>query len=93
MFDAIFCSDCPFAPFMRNTRAMRKSFIRIVDHVRYAATNYNIHNALDVDDPQHIYFKRIKIFDERNDLNEVAYMSFEQNDGTIWLVTITEYDE
>lgn len=93
MFDAIFCSDCPFTPFMRNSRAMRKSFVRIVDNVRYAAMNYNRHNNLAFDDPRFIYFKRLEVFEERNDLNEVAYMSFEQNDGELWLVAITEYDE
>ena len=81
MFDSIFCSDCPFASFMRVSRAQRKSFVRTVNHIRYAAMDYNRHNNLTFDDPRFIY------------LNEVAYMSFEQNDGELWLVAITEYDE
>lgn len=93
MFEVIFCSDCPFAALMRVSNAQRKSFVRTVDYVRYAAMDYNRRNNLDFDDPRFIYFKRIKVFEERNDLNEVAYMSFEQNDGTIWLATITEYKE
>lgn len=93
MFYAIFNSDCPFVPFMRESRAQRKSFVRTVDYIRYAAINYNIHNCFDFDDPRYVNFKRIEIFDERNDLNEIAYMSFEQNNGELWLVAITEYDE
>lgn len=93
MFDPIFCSDCPFASFMRMSRAQRKSFVRTVDYIRYAAMDYNRHNNLTFDDPRFIYFKRLEVFEERNDLNEVAYMSFEQNDGELWLVAITEYDE
>ena len=93
MFDAIFCSDCPFSAFMRTSAAQRKSFIRTIDRVRYAAINYNRYNCFDFDDPRYIYFKRVEIFDERNDLNEVAYMSFEQNNGELWLVAITQYDE
>lgn len=93
MFEAIFCSDCPFATFMRVSNAQRKSFVRTVDYVRYAAMDYNRRNNLAFDDPRFIYFKRIEVFDERNDLNEIAYMSFEQNDGTIWLAAITEYKE
>lgn len=93
MFDVIFCSDCPFAPFMRVSNAQRKSFVRTVDYVRYAAMDYNRRNGLAFTDPRFIYFKNIKVFKERNDLNEIAYISFEQNDGTLWLATITEYSE
>lgn len=93
MFDPIFCSDCPFAAFMRVSNAQRKSFVRTVDHIRYAAMNYNRHNGFSSDDPRFIYFKHIEIFDERNDLNEIAYMSFEQNNGELWLVAITQYKE
>lgn len=93
MFNAIFCSDCPFTAFLRDTRAMHKSFVRTIDHVRYAAINYNIHNTFSIDDPRYVYFKHVEFYNERNDLNEIAFMSFEQNDGEKWFVTITEYDE
>ena len=93
MFDAIFCSDCPFSAFMRVSNAQRKSFVRTVDYVRYAAMDYNRKNHLAFTDAGFVYFKRLEVLEERTDLNEVAFMSFEQTDGTLWLVAITEYKE
>ena len=91
MFYAIFESDCPFAAFVRKTSA--KSFVRIVDYVRYAAMDYDRHNIFEEDDPRYISFHHIRVYDERNDLNEVAHMVFMDNNGNRWVVTITEYDE
>ena len=93
MFNAIFESDCPFAAFMRKNA--NKSFVRMIDYVRHAAMDYNRHNAFDPfeDDPRYISFHHIHIYDERNDLNEVAHMVFMNDMGDRWVVTITEYDE
>ena len=93
MFYAIFESDCPFAAFMRKTSV--KSFVRMIDYIRYAAMDYNRHNALDPfeDDPRYISFHHIRVYDERNDLNEIAHMVFMNDMGDKWVVTITEYDE
>ena len=92
MFEAIFCSDCPFRPYVRINKVCRKSFVRIVSAIRYGVINYNVMQGYDFDDPRYIDFKRIEIFEESNDLHEVAYMTFQQGDE-YWLVAITEYDE
>lgn len=92
MFYAIFNSDCPFRSYVRINKACHKSFVRMVSAIRYGVINYNVMQAYDFDDPRYIDFKYIHILDERNDLNEVAYMTFQQGDN-YWLVTITEYDE
>ena len=91
MFYAIFESDCPFSAFIRKTSV--KSFVRMVDYVRYAAMNYDRHNIFEEDDPRYISFHHIRIYDERNDLNEVAHMVFMDGNNNRWVVTITEYDE
>ena len=93
MFNAIFESACPFSAFMRKNA--NKSFVRIVDYVRHAAMDYNRHNAFSPleDDPRYISFHHIRIYDERNDLNEIAHMVFMNDMGDRWVVTITEYDE
>lgn len=93
MFNAIFESDCPFATFIRKTSV--KSFVRMIDYIRYAAIDYNRHNAFSPleDDPRYISFHHIRVYDERNDLNEVAHMVFMNDMGDRWVVTITEYDE
>jgi len=91
MFYAIFESDCPFAAFVRKTST--KSFVRMVDYVRYAVINYDCHNIREEDDPHYISFHHIHIYDERNDLNEIAHMVFMDDNGNRWVVTITEYDE
>lgn len=93
MFYAIFESDCPFAAFMRKNA--NKSFVRIVDYVRHAAMDYNRHNVFDPfeNDPRYISFHHIRVYDERNDLNEVAHMVFMDDNNNRWVVTITEYDE
>ena len=93
MFYTIFESDCPFSAFMRKNA--NKSFVRIVDYVRYAAIDYNRHNAFSPleNDPRYISFHHIRVYDERNDLNEVAHMVFMNDMGDKWVVTITEYDE
>lgn len=92
MFYAIFNSDCPFRSYVRINKACHKSFVRIVSAIRYGVINYNVQQGYDFDDPRYIDFKYIRIPDERNDLNEVAYMTFQQG-NEYWLVTITEYDE
>ena len=93
MFYAIFEFDCPFVAFIRKNA--NKSFVRIVDYVRHAAMDYNRHNAFDPfeDDPRYISFHHIRVYDERNDLNEIAHMVFMDDNGNKWVVTITEYDE
>ena len=91
MFYAIFESDCPFAAFIRKTSV--KSFVRIVDYVRYAAMDYDRHNIFEEDDPRYISFHHIRIYNERNDLNEVAHMVFMDGNNNRWVVTITEYEE
>jgi hypothetical protein len=76
-------------------KSANKSFVRIVDYVRHAAMDYNRHNAFDPfkDDPRYISFHHIRVYDERNDLNEVAHMVFMDDNNNRWVVTITEYDE
>lgn len=93
MFYAIFESACPFTTFMRKNA--NKSFVRIVDYVRYAAMDYNRHNDFSPfeNDPRYISFHHIRVYDERNDLNEVAHMVFMDGNNNRWVVTITEYDE
>jgi len=93
MFYAIFESDCPFAAFVRKTS--NKSFVRMVDYVRYAAMDYNRHNGFSPfeNDPHYISFHHIHVYDERNDLNEIAHMVFMDDNNNRWVVTITEYDE
>ena len=91
MFYAIFESDCPFAAFVRKTSV--KSFVRVVDYVRYAAMDYDRHNIFEEDDPRYISFHHIRIYNERNDLNEVAHMVFMDGNNNRWVVTITEYEE
>lgn len=96
-FDAIFCSNCPFTSYLDRGHGFGKGFIRTVDYVRYAAQRYNRANGY-ADftgdwDARAIEFKHIKIYEERNDLNEIALMRFEDGNGELWLVTIVEYDE
>lgn len=90
MFTATFETDCPFAAFMRKNP--NKSFVRIVDYVRYAAIDYNLHNPVDFEDPRRIFFNYIRIYDDNpNDLT--AHMIFGNHKGDKWTVTITGSDE
>ena len=89
-YTAIFESACPFTNYYHISNAASKSFVRVVDYVRRAASRYSFEQGVDGHD---VTFHHIHILDNRNDLNEIATMVFSDENNNRYLVTIVEDDE
>lgn len=89
VYEAIFESNCPFQPYYRLNKA-NKSFVRVIDYVKNAADKYSF-----AETPFHkgIKFSHIHIYDEINELGEVAHMTFVDENDVKYVVTISEFDE